>query len=99
VKDLRVINNVHLKDMLLVDNAVYSFGMQLSNGIPITPFKEEKDDKEFLFLKRFLFDIKDYDDLREPIRGAFQLDKLIEDERFSFDDFIEYYDYEECEEE
>ena len=24
---------------------------------------------------------------------------LREDERFSFDDFIEYYDYEECEEE
>jgi hypothetical protein len=28
-----------MKDMILVDNAVYSFGMQLSNGIPITPFK------------------------------------------------------------
>lgn len=71
VKDLRVINNVHLKDMLLVDNAVYSFGVQLSNGIPITPFKFEKDDKEFLFLKRFLFDIRNYEDLRDPIRAAF----------------------------
>ena len=99
VKDLRVINNVDLKDMLLVDNAVYSFGLQLSNGIPITPFKFDKDDKEFLFLRRFLFDIRNYDDLRDPINAAFQLDKLIEDERYSFDDFIEYYDYEECEEE
>ena len=77
VKDLRVINNVALKDMLLVDNAVYSFGLQLSNGIPITPFKEEKDDKEFLFLKRFLYDIRSYDDLRDPIAAAFSLDKLI----------------------
>ena len=94
-----MINNVDLKDMLLVDNAVYSFGLQLSNGIPITPFKFDKDDKEFLFLRRFLFDIRNYDDLRDPINAAFQLDKLIQDERYSFDDFIEYYDYEECEEE
>jgi len=83
--------------MLLVDNAVYSFGLQLSNGIPITPFKEEKDDKEFLFLKRFLFDIRNEDDLREPVEGAFCLEKLIGEDKYSFDDFIEYYDYEECE--
>ena len=37
----------------------------------------KKDDKEFLFLKRFLFDIKNYEDLRDPIKAAFQLDKLI----------------------
>lgn len=97
VKDLRVINNVDARDMLLVDNAVYSFGLQLGNGIPITPFKEEKDDKEFLFLKRFLFDIRNYEDLRDPINAAFSLDKLIQEGKYSFDDFIDYYDYEECE--
>jgi CTD small phosphatase-like protein 2 len=29
-----------------VDNAVYSFGYQLDNGIPIIPFYEDKRDEE-----------------------------------------------------
>ena len=44
IKDLRVFKNRDLKDMVIVDNAVYSFGAQLANGIPITPFKDDKDD-------------------------------------------------------
>jgi CTD small phosphatase-like protein 2 len=44
IKDLRVFKNRELKDMIIVDNAVYSFGAQLSNGIPITPFKDDKED-------------------------------------------------------
>jgi hypothetical protein len=99
VKDLRVLKNVDMRDMLLVDNAVYSFGVQLSNGIPITPFKEDKTDKEFLFLKRFLYDIRSYEDLREPISAAFCLDELCKSDKYNFDEFINYYDYEECEEE
>ena len=97
MKDLRVFKNVDMKDMLLVDNAVYSFGVQLSNGIPITPFKEDKTDKEFLFLKRFLADIRNYDDLRQPIGAAFCLEELYSSDKYNFDEFIEYYDYEECE--
>ena len=99
VKDLRVLKNVNMKDMVLVDNAVYSFGMQLSNGIPITPFKENKSDNEFLFLKRFLYDIREFDDLRQPIDAAFCLTELSKSEKYDLDDFIEYYDYEECEQE
>lgn len=37
VKDLRVINR-DLKDMVLVDNAAYSYAYQLDNGIPIFPY-------------------------------------------------------------
>jgi len=73
VKDLRVIKNIPMKDMVLVDNAVYSFGAQLSNGIPITPFKENKNDMEFIFLRRFLIEHRNCDDIRVPIEAAFQL--------------------------
>ena len=45
---------MHLKDILLVDNAVYSFGDQIDNGIPITPFKEDPRDTEFLNLIKYL---------------------------------------------
>ena len=38
MKDLQIIANRSLKDMVIVDNAVYSFAFQLDNGIPIVPF-------------------------------------------------------------
>jgi CTD small phosphatase-like protein 2 len=42
VKDLRIINR-NLSDMVLVDNAAYSYAFQLENGIPILPFYEGAD--------------------------------------------------------
>lgn len=42
IKDLRIIKNRNLKDMVIIDNAVYSFGFQLDNGIPILPFYDDK---------------------------------------------------------
>lgn len=40
VKDLRIFKDFELTDIVLVDNAVYSFGAQLDNGIPIIPFRD-----------------------------------------------------------
>ena len=76
IKDLRVIKNVDLKNMILVDNAIYSFGFQLSNGIPIIPFKHDMADREFVFLTRFLLDCKSIPDLREPLRSSFHFEEL-----------------------
>ena len=63
IKDLRVINR-DLKDMVLVDNAAYSFGYvikyttyiryQIENGIPIIPFYENKNDSELNTLLQYL---------------------------------------------
>mmetsp|Transcript_39254 Transcript_39254/g.59891 ORF Transcript_39254/g.59891 Transcript_39254/m.59891 type:complete len:94 (+) Transcript_39254:791-1072(+) len=86
-----------MKDMMIVDNAIYSFGSQLSNGIPITPFKEDRNDREFRFLKRFLIDISTADDFRDVLEAAFQLNGLSQSDKYNFEEFIEYYDYEECE--
>lgn len=99
IKDLRVIKNVDMKNMILVDNAIYSFGFQLSNGIPIIPFKHDKTDNEFLHLEKFLKDCaeKEIDDLREPIRNSFHFQELFD--QYNFDEFIEYYDFQDCEEE
>ena len=35
IKDLRIIQNRSLKDIIMVDNLVHSFGLQINNGIPI----------------------------------------------------------------
>ena len=80
--------------MLLVDNAVYSFGAQLENGIPMTPFKENPDDKEFLYLKLYLQKLMEEDDLPKANERNFRLKEI---SSYNLDNFIDYYDYEECE--
>ena len=94
MKDLRIFKNLNLKDVLLVDNAVYSFGEQLENGIPITPFKEDPRDTEFLNLIKYLDKIKDVEDVREYNNKAFSLRKIF---KTNLEPFIQYYDFEECE--
>lgn len=79
--------------MIIVDNAVYSFGAQLANGIPITPFKDDKDDTEFISLMSYVAAIKDYDDLRVPNRAAFKMEQVY---KFNLDNYIQYYDYDLC---
>lgn len=80
IKDLRVIANRSLKDLLLVDNASYSFGYQLDNGIPIIPFYNDKEDRELLHLIQYLKWVVDSEDVREQNRKAFQLGELTEQE-------------------
>ena len=94
IKDLRVFKNRDLKDLIIVDNAVYSFGAQLANGIPITPFKDDKEDTEFLCLMNYLENIKDLDDMRVANRQAFKMEHIY---KFSNDNYISEYDYELCE--
>ena len=97
LKDLRIIKNVDMKDIILVDNAVYGFGQQLSNGVPITPFKEDKNDKEFLSLTRFLVGIHNKPDLRVALRDAFSFENISSKEKYEFENLIDFYDYEQCE--
>ncbi len=57
VKDLSLIRNRQMKDMIIVDNAVYSFGFHLSNGIPIIPYYSSKtnpNDEELFHLIFYL---------------------------------------------
>eukprot|EP00347_Sterkiella_histriomuscorum_P021086 403335311 len=80
VKDLRIFEHCRsLSDLVLVDNAVYSFGYQLENGIPIIPFYEDKEDEELLHLSQYLECLaKNGGDVRDHNRKAFQLRELQE---------------------
>ena len=73
IKDLRVIGNRDLKDMILIDNAAYSFGFQIENGIPIIPFYDNKDDQELRHLIPYLKFLSSVEDLREINKQTFKL--------------------------
>jgi CTD small phosphatase-like protein 2 len=45
IKDLRIIKNRQLSDIVIVDNLVHSFGLQIDNGIPILDFTNNKEDR------------------------------------------------------
>jgi len=73
VKDLRVIANRNLQDMILVDNAAYSFGFQIDNGVPIIPFYENKNDRELKDLIPFLKTLAKVPDVREVLKKTFKM--------------------------
>jgi CTD small phosphatase-like protein 2 len=52
VKDLRIINR-DLSQILLVDNAAYSYAYQIDNAIPIIPYYEGKNDFELKALQTY----------------------------------------------
>lgn len=44
IKDLRILKNTQLKDVIMVDNLVHSFGFQLDNGVPILEWQNDQKD-------------------------------------------------------
>jgi len=73
IKDLRVIGNRNLQDMVLIDNAAYSYGFQIENGIPIIPFYDNKADQELRHLIPYLKFLGSVKDLREINKQTFKL--------------------------
>ena len=71
IKDLRVIRNRELKDLILVDNSVYSFGFQLDNGVPIVPYFNDPSDQELHYLAQYVLSLSHADDVREQNAATF----------------------------
>jgi len=65
VKDLRIFEGRDLKDIVIVDNSVYSFAFQIDNGIPIIPFYHDKSDEEMLHLVYYFNCLAGVQDVRE----------------------------------
>lgn len=64
--------------MVLVDNALYSYGLQLANGVPIIPYYNCKEDAELLILSEYLMSLKDESDIREVNNAVFKYDCMLE---------------------
>lgn len=70
--------NVDPRDLIIVDNAVLCFGLDLANGVPIQEYRGEGKDEELIDLEQFLSFLSDVDDVRETIMGYFKWDFLME---------------------
>lgn len=57
VKDLRIFGNRNLDELLIVDNACYSYAFQLTNGIPIVPYFFGKNDTQLIELSGILISL------------------------------------------
>ena len=79
IKDLRILANRNLKDVIIVDNVACSFGYQLDNGIPIISWHDDKNDKELLNLMNYLKILVEVEDIREINRKTFNLRNFYED--------------------
>ena len=80
VKDLRIIKGVDIKDIILLDNSIYSFSAQINNGILVNSFFNDKNDIELYNVLGYLlnFLIK-AEDVRVVNEQFFNFDKIIND--------------------
>ncbi len=53
-----------MSDIVIVDNLVHSFGLQIDNGIPILDFTSNKDDRELLGIEKILIELRNVEDVR-----------------------------------
>ena len=72
VKDLRVIDR-DLSQMVLVDNAAYSYIYQMDNGIPIIPYYHGDQDYELQVLQKYIESMLFYSDVRQLNKKTFKL--------------------------
>jgi CTD small phosphatase-like protein 2 len=77
IKDLRIISNRELKDIVMVDNLVHSFGLQITNGVPILEFLDNAQDTEFQGLQKLLIEASTKDDVREYLDEKLRLKQLL----------------------
>ena len=73
VKDLRILKDRNLSDVVIVDNSANSFAFQVSNGIPIIPYYDSKADRELVDLMEYLKLIYPEPDLRLANSQFFRL--------------------------
>lgn len=72
LKDLHVLNKP-MERVILVDNSAHSFRLQPNNGVPITSFFSDKEDKALLSLKEYLRRIIGTNDVRPHLSQSFNL--------------------------
>ena len=80
VKDLRIIKGIDIKDIILLDNSIYSFSAQINNGILVNSFFNDKNDIELYNVLGYLLNfLVKAEDVRVVNEQFFNFDKIIND--------------------
>lgn len=77
IKDLRIIKNRDLKNLIIVDNLSHSFGFQIENGVPILEWHNDTKDMELKYLVDYLIKALDYDDVRVYNQEKLRLREMV----------------------
>ena len=77
VKDLQIIEDRDLKELIIVDNSIISFAFNLANGVPIKAFVGGGNDEELLYMVTFLGEIYSETDVRGHIEKTFKLKSIM----------------------
>ena len=81
IKDLSVLKNISLDDIVIIDNSVLSFAFHLDNGIPILPYYRGDDEIEMKSLVKLLDNLADVPQIKTKLRSLMKLYKFIENLR------------------
>ena len=77
VKDLRIISDRKLEDMVIVDNSIVAFAFNLDNGVPINDYRGDVPmDEELIYMTSYLEDIYHFEDIREANIKNFKLSEI-----------------------
>lgn len=74
-KDLRIVGQRKIQDIILVDNAIYSYFFNMDNGIPCLPYYEDPQDNQLQQLIPFLKKLANVKDVRPYIKKHFETNK------------------------
>ena len=73
IKDLRILGNRKIQNIVIIDNAVYSFAYHIDNGIPIITWHNDKYDRELYKLIDYLKLLATNADICQTNRQTFKL--------------------------
>lgn len=63
IKDLSIIKDREIKNIVIVDDSPACYSLQPNNGIPVTPYIGQEDDEELRYLADYLEDLASADDI------------------------------------
>ena len=78
IKDLRIFLNRKLENLIMVDNSLYSFTNQISNGVLINSFYNDREDRELINLMSYLSMLHSTNDIRVVNESVFNFKMILE---------------------
>lgn len=82
IKDLRIFSNLDMGKVIIIDNSIYSFANQLSNGILVSSFYDNNEDKELMNIVNYLEEyLLPANDIRFVNEQVFRFETIYEEQR------------------